>query len=107
MSLEIFESEKAVRDVIEAADFVAQIRGLNASDTFMDAIKETYQLIAFMPRIGTLRDYDNPLFAGMRMLPVPRYPKYLIFYALSDEQVKILRVLHSARNIQEIFTPNE
>ena len=105
MSLEIFETADAVRDVIEAADWVAQVRNLDASETFMDAVKDTYELIAAMPYIGVARDYSNPQFAGMRMLPVPRYPKYLIFYTLTDEQVTILRVLHSARNIQVIFTP--
>jgi toxin ParE1/3/4 len=107
MSLDIFESEKAVRDVIEAADFIAQVRGLDASDMFLNAVRETYELIAFMPRIGAPRDYDNPEFAGMRMLPMPRYSNYLIFYILTDEQVRILRVLHSSRNIQEIFNPVE
>lgn len=105
MSLDIFETAQAVRDVIEAADWVAQVRSLDASETFMDAVKDTYELIASMPRIGVARDYGNLQVAGMRMLTVPRYPKYLIFYTLSDTEVTIIRVLHSSRNIQEIFAP--
>ncbi len=107
MNLEIFETAQAVRDFIEAADWVAQVRSLDASETFMDVVKDTYDLIASMPYIGVARDYNNPQLTGMRMLPVPRYPKYLLFYTLTDEQVTILRVLHSSRNIQEIFTPEE
>jgi len=107
MSLEVFETAQAVRDVVEAADWVAQVRGLDASETFMDAVKDTYDLIASMPYIGVARDYGNPQLVAMRMLPVPRYLKYLVFYTLDADQITILRVLYSARNIQELFMPAE
>ena len=58
-----------------------------------------------MPRLGVLRDYGNPDFAGMRMWPVPRFSKYLIFYMAHEEELEIVRVLHGAQNIQEIFAP--
>lgn len=105
MSREIVESEEAINDVINTADYIAAQRNLNASDEFLAAVKEGYQLLAMMPGAGSLRDYGNPVLAGMRVWPVPRFRNHLIFYLATQEQVRILRVLHGAQNLGAIFAP--
>ena len=105
MSREIVESEAAITDVIDAADYIANRWGLDASDRFLDSVKEGYRLLAVMPGIGSMRDFGDPSLAGMRSWPVPRFRKYLIFYIATEERLKILHVLHGARNIEEMFPP--
>ena len=107
MSQEIVESDEAIKDAIDTADYIAAQRNLNASDEFLAAVKEGYRLLALMPSAGSLRDYGNPALTGMRMWPVPRFRNYLIFYLVTQEQVKILRVLHGAQNLEAIFAPTK
>lgn len=107
MSLKIFESAEAVNDVIDAADHIAQQSGLNASDRFLQAVKNAYRQIADMPGIGSVRDFGQPDLQGMRRWHVTKFPKYLIFYMTNESELRILRVLHGARDIETIFTPPE
>lgn len=57
--------------------------------------------------MGVLRDYDNPAYAGMRMWHISGYRKYLVFYQVVEEELKILRVLHGARDLHGIFAPED
>ena len=66
MSLKIVESDEAVNDMIDAADYIAQQAGLNTSDKFLQAVKTSYRQIADMPAIGSLRDCGQPGLQGMR-----------------------------------------
>ena len=50
-----------------------------------------------MPRAAPRRD---DLLPGMRMVP---FKRYLIFYTLSDDEARIERILHGARDLGEIF----
>jgi len=107
MSLKIVESDEAVNDVIDAADYIAQQAGLNTSDKFLQAVKTSYRQIADMPGVGSLRDYGQPTLQGMRRWHVTKFPKYLIFYMTAEAELRILRVLHGARDIETILTPSE
>jgi toxin ParE1/3/4 len=53
--------------------------------------------------MGVRREYRRPDLQGMRMWPVLGFRNYLIFYQATEDQLEIIRVLHSARNIATIF----
>jgi toxin ParE1/3/4 len=55
-------------------------------------IEHTIGLIGTMPKMGRIK-YQQVV----RMLPVRRYPQYLIFYAIEANEVVILNVRHGAR----------
>ena len=40
---------------------------------------------------------------GLRMLRIPKFEKYLVFYRPVPEGTEIIRVLHAARDIPSIF----
>ena len=72
---------------------------------FLLEAQESFALLADLPNIGTIRDYGNPDLFGLRMWPIPRFRKYLIFYVTTNDLVKIVRVLHGSQDIQSIFSP--
>lgn len=78
-----------------------------ASARFLQEAQNAFGLLAEYPGIGALRHYNNPALPGMRMWPVPRFRKYLIFYFTTEDTVEIIRVLHGAQDIQAIFSPTE
>jgi plasmid stabilization system protein ParE len=44
-----------------------------------------------------------PLFEGIRVFPVSRFKKYLVFYRPIEGGIEVLRVLHGARDIQGLL----
>jgi toxin ParE1/3/4 len=107
MSLEVAESDSAVIDLDAIADYIISNGSYEAASNVLFSIQSAYTLLANNPNIGSQRDYGVTDLEGLRMLPVPRYPVYLIFYQSTDSQLIIQRVLHGARDIERIMTDND
>ena len=106
MSRRIIIRDSAFDDLDEISAYISE-NSPRASVRFLEEAQKAFALIEVMPGIGTRRDYDNPAFSGMRVWPVPKFSKYLIFYLTTHETVEIVRILHGARNIQSVFSPEE
>jgi toxin ParE1/3/4 len=53
--------------------------------------------------MGSIRDFRNPEMKGLRMLPLPKFKNYLLFYRPTSERLEIVRVLHGARDVRTLF----
>lgn len=104
MSRKIILRDDVLKDLDESSATIGQYSP-HASVRFLEEAQKAFRLIADMPGIGTPRDYNNPALPGMRMWPIPRFRKYLIFYLTTDETIEIVRVLHGSQHIQAIFSP--
>lgn len=69
----------------------------------IDAVIETFALLVREPNAGVLYRTENPNLHGVKMMPVTRYRNYLIFYRTMAECVRILYVVHGARNLVRFF----
>jgi toxin ParE1/3/4 len=103
MSLEIVESDGAVADLDEIADYIVSNGNPAGAERVLRAVRSAYSRLAANPGIGSPRDYGLAEFRGLRMLPVPRYPVYLIFYHATDTDLIIRRVIHGARDIERVL----
>jgi toxin ParE1/3/4 len=56
-----------------------------------------------MPEIGTRFERVDAQLADLRIWPVPGFRRHLIFYTPTDDGIRIVRVLHAARDWQEII----
>lgn len=87
-----------------AQDDIAEIWGYIAEDSeqqadaFVDRLDAKFQLLARQPRLGHIREELAP---GLRSFPVGRY---VIFYETVPDGIAIVRVLHSARDIDAQFS---
>ena len=71
----------------------------NTADRWVDAVDRAATRLAGFPALGRARD---ELVVGVRSFPVG---KYLIFYTISPDGVDVLRVLHGARDLDELLQP--
>ena len=55
-------------------------------------IDHTIELISDFPELAPVKYRSN-----VRMLPVRRYPQYLIFYEIEDHGVVVVSVRHASR----------
>jgi len=71
------------------------------ADAFLDTINTTFLRLAAAPQAGRSRP---ELFSDLLSFPVGRY---LIFYFALQDGIEIVRVLHGARDIDNIFSLEE
>lgn len=103
--MRVVRRDKARADIL---DIFEHIFGDNedAADRWLDAVDQTIdQTIANNPRIGVKRDYGRPTLAGFRMIAVRDFENYLVFYRIDGQVLRIIRVLHGARDIPNVLDP--
>ncbi len=86
-------------DLVEIHDYTAKNSQRYARVT-LERFESIFQLLTVSPLAGTPRD---ELMAGMKSYPVGRY---IIFYRLVEDEVVVVRVLHSARDIDSWMETN-
>jgi toxin ParE1/3/4 len=98
----LFREALAEVDLLDHLDYIADDNP-DAALRFVEAIEKACERLAEMPNIGRIREFNNPRLMGIRMWPVPGFPRYIIFYQANEAQVRVLRILHSARDIPALF----
>jgi toxin ParE1/3/4 len=73
------------------------VKSTEIADRVIDEITSIYENLITFPEMGRARD---ELFPGYRSFPKGQF---LIFYRLIPEGIEIVRVIHGARNLDELF----
>ena len=64
------------------------------------AVMDTLQMLLVFPMSGQ----ERPEFgARLRSIPVKKYSNYLVFYQPITEGIEVIRIIHGARNLQQLF----
>lgn len=82
----------AADDIAEIWDHIAD-DSLRAADRWIDQLDEQFVLLATQPLMGRSRDELAP---GLRSFP---FGRYVIFYEPIEGGIDIVRLLHSARDV--------
>jgi toxin ParE1/3/4 len=56
-----------------------------------------------MPKMGRLKMLHNPALKGLRVWPVQGFEEILIFYQVSNELLRVIRILHGKRDVTRIL----
>ena len=89
-------TSQAQSDLDDIWLFIAE-DNTKAADSILDLLLSKFITIATQPSIGRSRDELRP---GIRGFPVGHY---VIFYRNTPEYIEIIRVLHGARDIENVF----
>ena len=87
---------RATLDLIEIWNYIAD-DSLENADRFIDELYETLGQLSRHPGMGCQREEVAP---GLRSFP---HYRYVIFYKADSNSVKIVRVLHGARDVEAGF----
>lgn len=98
MSRRVVRLPRARRDLVETAAWLGE-RNPDAALRFLAAVEATLAAVADAPGIGAARQYEDPRLAGLRMLRVRGFARYLVFYREAPGAIELVRVLHGARDI--------
>ena len=102
MPHEIFKRPQAERDIEECFVYIAE-DNIDKGVTFLVAVEEAIEQLARFPLLGKERQFSDKRFQNMRMWKVKNFENYLIFYMVADDLIEIVRVLHSSRDIEDLF----
>ena len=94
-ALAVCRSPRARDDLLDIWLYIAE-RDPSAADRVLSEIEKVCGLLATHPLIGRERPEILP---GIRSLAVM---SWIVFYQASDDSVEIARVLHGARDIDEL-----
>ena len=106
MTKHIVITPRASQDIDEQFAYIAQ-NNPDAALRFFDAVRQTFAKLAKMPGRGRPYPVTNPRLEGLRKWSVKGFEKYLIFYLSVDDYIKIVRILHAARDIEAILEQQE
>jgi toxin ParE1/3/4 len=95
-------SPQAWDDMREIVAYIASDNP-DAAARFVPALEATYEQLEALPGMGSVRHFRRKDLLGVRVLPVTGFEHYLIFYSTTGKQVKVLRILHAARDFPTIF----
>jgi toxin ParE1/3/4 len=87
-------------DLLEIWEFIAADNP-DQADTFIGLIDATFQNLSRQADLGRMHDELAP---GLDSFPIGRYP---IVYLLDSGCLRIVRVLHGARDLDALFTEPE
>lgn len=90
-------------DLDEQAKYLAARRDMETGLRFYRAAEETFELLALQSEMGRATEYRSAFLAGVRMFPLKRFPKHLVFYRPLENGIEVIRVLHGARDLEKLF----
>lgn len=89
---QVFKRPAARSDLVEIWSFIADDNQV-AADRFLNTLETKLKTLSTQPQMGRTRP---ELMAGLRSFPVA---SYVVFYLPMSDGIDIVRVLHSARDI--------
>lgn len=104
MSRRVVVRPLAESDLDEQALHIAK-DSVSAALRFLDAAQAAFDRLHSFPEIGRAREFLHPDLKGVRSWPIPKFEKHVVFYRLSGDLIDILRVVHSARDLDSILGP--
>jgi toxin ParE1/3/4 len=92
----------ARRGLAEIAEYISRTSTRSAS-RFLAAAERAFASLVEMPEKGGLWESDRPELAGIRVWPIPGFKNYLIFYRPIEGGIDVLRVIHAARDLENLL----
>jgi len=74
-----------------------------AARRFIEAVREATTRLAEMPELGGEYESANPRLKGLRVVTIPGFRNYLLFYRFNDDSLDVVRVIHGARDLDRLL----
>ncbi len=101
--VELRLTDVAVSDIQEQADWYEQRSGHTLARRWEYQVTAALIRIEKNPRSGAKCGFSAGELQGVRRMPIAGFPKHLIFYREQEEEIRILRVVHGARDLESLL----
>lgn len=73
----------------------------DAADRFCDAVERSLELLTQHPHLGALAGFQHA--PTVRKWVLPEFRNYILFYEVSGGDVRVVRLLHGARQLPPLI----
>jgi plasmid stabilization system protein ParE len=101
--VELRLTDVAVNDIQEQADWYNQRSGHALARRWENEVTAALIRIERNPRSGAKCGFSADELQGIRRMPIAGFPRHLIFYRVEKEEIRILRVVHGARDLESLL----
>jgi toxin ParE1/3/4 len=97
--------EAAALSVLEQAEYYAESASRSLAIRWEQAVDDAVYSLLKIPERGAQCRFRSPSLARLRWIPVPGFPKHLVFYryAPEEEVLLVVHVLHGARDLESLL----
>ncbi|MGI0493047.1 type II toxin-antitoxin system RelE/ParE family toxin [Alkalinema pantanalense CENA528] len=103
---ELIKRPIVIQDLLNIATYISY-DNLDSGDRFLYAAEATFKLIAKTPGIGRFSGFRGSQIAQIRQYPVKGFNNYLVLYELTETTIDIVRVVHGARDLEQLLLEPE
>ena len=93
---------QAERDIDEQCQYLSR-ESADLALRFFDAVHVTIDRLADSPDLGILYEFPSERLQGIRWWKVRGFRNHLVFYRPLDDGIDVIRILHAARDIPNVF----
>jgi len=99
-----FISDAARDDILRQYRYLLTERESSAAaERFLTSVQKAIRQIRKSPSIGSPRFFNNAKLAGLRASAVEGFPAIRVYYLLSGDTIRIIRVLHGKRDVGRVL----
>mgnify|MGYP001559918119 CR=1 FL=1 len=106
MRWQVIKRPQAREDLIESFLYI-ELDNPAAAERFLEAAEHTFLEIAEMPLLGAQQFVGARRLDGLRSRHIKGFSNWLVFYVLTEYAVEVVRVLHGARDLEQVFAEEE
>ena len=99
-----FLSPEALEDLDTIWEYIAQDNP-EAAERVVESAYRVCANLATHPQLGPIRRFPDNDPPNIRFFVLTDFPNYLIFYRTDPDAVEIVRILHGAQDINDLFGP--
>jgi toxin ParE1/3/4 len=101
--IELRLTHAAVSDMQEQADWYEQRSGHELASRWENGVTAALIRIEKNPRSGAKCGFSSDELQGICRMPIAGFPRHLIFYRAEKEGIRILRIVHGARDLESLL----
>ncbi|MGH9429551.1 MAG: type II toxin-antitoxin system RelE/ParE family toxin [Terriglobia bacterium] len=91
-------------DILRYVRYLLEHDARAAAERFPDAVEQALERLLNMPGIGVRQTFMHPQLGDMRAWQVPGFSSMHIYYQEISDGIRVIRILHSKRNLRRIFS---
>jgi toxin ParE1/3/4 len=103
----VTQRPRARLDLLEQFVYFGERSGVELAELYFAAVDATCLRLVDHPKSGVLYDSGITRLKGLRRFPVEGFENYLVFYLPRQGGIDVVRVLHGARDIDNVFAQEE
>lgn len=103
----VSQRPRARLDLLEQFVYFGEHSGVELAERYFAAVDATCLLLVTHSQSGVAYDSGIARLQGLRRFPVKGFESYLVFYLPRQIGIDVIRVLHGARDIDNIFAQEE